>query len=28
MSPVNVKHILQAKCWHLETSKDKHTNCG
>jgi len=20
--------ILQAKCWHLKTSKEKHTNCG
>jgi len=24
--PVNVRQILQAKRWHLRTSKEKHTN--
>ena len=27
ISPINVRQILQAKCWHLKTSKEKHTNC-
>jgi len=28
ISPVNVRQIVQAKCWHLKTSKNKRTNCG
>jgi len=28
VSLVNVRQILQAKCWHLKISKEKHSNCG
>jgi len=26
--PLDVRQILQVKCWHLKTSEEKHTNCG
>jgi len=27
ISPVNLGQIIQAKCWQLTTSKEKHINC-